>query len=454
MASELFQGLDVGEEKAFLDTCSEDEVDAVLDQLYDWKQWARPEQLEPEGDWDVWAINAGRGFGKTKTGAEITNMRVKRGDARRIALVARTPSDVRDTLIEGESGILACSHPNFMPEYEPSKRKLTWPNGAVALTYTSYEPDQIRGPQFDWAWCDELSSWKYLKETWDNLMMALRLGRAQCLVTTTPKPLRFLRQLYKKSSTVVTGGSTYENAHNLAPSFKARLLEEYEGTSLGLQELHAHLLEQAEGALWQRKWIEDSRCKWSDLPPLVKICTAVDPAGSQNKKASETGIITAGAGWPSWTRPRVDPVHYYILHDASGRWSPDGWGRQSLRQLEFWKGDRIVGETNFGGDMVKNTITSISADAPFSRTTASRGKIIRAEMPAALAEQGRIHHCGIGLGELEDQLCMWEVGDKSPDRLDAMVWAIYWLRSRVGRTLGIRASMLRGGESRPSPWRY
>ena len=383
--------------------------------LYDWSFWARDKQLAPKGDWLVWLLLAGRGFGKTRTGAEWVRDRVESGAARRIAFIAQTPADVRDVMIEGESGILAVSPPDNRPVYEPSKRRLTWPNGAIATAFSGYQPDQLRGPQFDTAWCDELAAWKYAQDAWDNLMLALRLGDdPRAVVTTTPKPIALLRGLVAEASTAVTRGSTYENVVNLAGTFFEHIIAKYEGTRTGRQEINAELLEEAEGALWKRIWLDDGRIQ--KAPTLRRIVVAIDPAGTSNDSSDETGIVAGGID--------EDGIGY-VLADASGRYTPDGWAKAAIDLYDRLGADRIIGETNNGGEMVEHTLRTVRQSVSYKAVHASRGKQARAEPVAALYEQGKVHHVGM-LAQLEDQLCNWEPtgGGSSPDRLDALVWAM------------------------------
>ena len=272
--------------------------------LHMWPLWARDSQIAPPGDWSVWLLMAGRGFGKTRTGAEWVRARVESGAAGRIALVARTPADVRDVMIEGDSGLLSVCPPSNRPKYEPTKRRLTWPNGAFALAFSSHEPDQLRGPQFDAAWCDEVASWEYPRETWDNLMFGLRLGqRPQCVVTTTPRPIELLRELVDRDDVHVTRGSTYENRRFLAPSFIRQIERRYQDTDTGRQEIFAELLEEAEGALWRRDWIGHAE----KAPDINRIVVAIDPAMSSRPDSAETGMIVVAGGYrrrPSGLRAR------------------------------------------------------------------------------------------------------------------------------------------------------
>lgn len=382
--------------------------------LHDWSFWARPNQCSPQetDDWVIWLLLSGRGWGKTRTGAEWIYDRWRRGKAQRIALIANTPADARDVMIEGESGIMSVGYPHERPAYEPSKRRLTWPNGALATIFSAYEPDQLRGPQHDTAWGDEIAVWKYARETHDNLMLGLRLGDPRCLYTTTPKPIALLRELVRRKDVKLTTGTTYENVANLSPHFMREVVARYEGTTLGQQELHAALLEEAEGALWKRNLIR----RIEHPPELVRIVVAIDPAVSATEESNETGIIVAGRGKDG---------HAYVLSDVSGRYGPDAWGRAAVHAYDQHQADRIVYEANQGGDLVAHTLETVRRNLPLQPVHATVSKRARAEPVAALYEQGKVLHVGV-FEELEDQLCTWEPlsGDNSPDRLDALVWAL------------------------------
>ncbi len=391
--------------------------------LYDWSFWARPKQLAPDGDWRVFLILAGRGFGKTRAITEWARSRAEQMPGSRGALVAATAADARDVLVEGESGILAVSPDWFKPHYEPSKRRLTWPNGTVATIFSADEPDRLRGPQHHWALCDELAAWRYDRDAWDMLMFGLRLGDdPRCVVATTPRPTPLIRELIADESVAVTRGSTYENRANLAPAFFAQIIKKYEGTRLGRQELLAELLLDVPGALWTRDTLEKHRKRTH--PPLVRVVVAIDPAASASDASSETGIIVAG----------VDSRdHGYVLDDLTLKGSPAQWGEAAVLAFDHYNADRIVAETNNGGDMVAHVVRTAaeklyrdgkrpSKEVAFKQVRASRGKQTRAEPVAALDEQGRIHHVGL-FAQLEDQLCTWVPGEDSPDRLDARVWA-------------------------------
>lgn len=402
----------------FLASLSDDEA-KLLD--HSWRFWGRPKQFEPEGDWQFWLVLAGRGFGKTRTGAEVVQARAASGKHRRIALVAETAADARDVMVEGESGILAVAPPWFKPKYEPSKRRLTWPNGCQATTYSGDEPDQLRGPQHDFAWADELAKWRYA-EAWDQLCFGLRLGdNPQAVVTTTPRPTAIIKALVADPLCRVTKGSTDENRGNVAPKWLSTILRKYRGTRLGRQELDAEILDDAPGALWKRDGIERDRV--IKCPELVRIVVAIDPSVSSESDEEDpqqqpaTGIIAAGLG--------VDG-HGYVLADASlEKPTPEQWGSAAVALYNTHEADRIVGEVNNGGDLVESNIRSISREVSFRQVRASRGKQVRAEPIASFYEQHLVHHVG-AFPLLEDELCQWEPGVSawSPNRLDALVWAL------------------------------
>jgi predicted phage terminase large subunit-like protein len=387
-----------------------------------WQLKARPSQLPPPGDWNGWAVIAGRGFGKTRTGAEWVREQVEIGAARRIALVAPTAADARDTMVEGESGLLSVSSGWCRPIYEPSKRKLTWPNGAVASTFSSEEAERLRGPQFDLAWADEVGAWNEPTATWDQLMFGLRLGaHPRWLITTTPRPIKLLRELLAREGVdvVVTRGTTFENRDNLAGPFLEAIRARYEGTRLGRQELNAELLEDVAGALWQRTWLDAQRV--DRAPDLRRIVVAIDPAVSTSEGADETGIVVAG---------RAADGRLFVIEDVSGRYGPDEWARRAVNAYRRWKADRVVAEKNQGGDLVETVIRSVDRNISFRAVHASRGKVTRAEPVSALYEQGKVSHVGVGLSILEDQMCAFTSdfdrsrAGYSPDRVDALVWAL------------------------------
>lgn len=388
--------------------------------LWDWRFWARQNQYAPPGDWQLWLLMAGRGFGKTRTGAEWVRSRVESGIARHIALISDTAADVRDVMVLGESGLLAICPPWNRPEYKPSYRLVVWPNGVRATLYSADDPEQLRGPQHDTAWVEELGKWRHSTEAFDNLLLGLRMGdNPRGVITTTPRPIRAIKALLNDPTCVVTTGSTYENIANLAPQFVQRIIQRYEGTRLGQQELYARILDDVPGALWKRDTLEKSRV--TDRPSLTRIVVAIDPpAGSDDRDEqmsphAEAGIIVAGLSLDG---------HGYVLDDRSLYGSPAEWGRAAVTAFNTWRADRIIGEVNNGGQMVGYVIWSIGPNVPYKAVHASRGKFARAEPIAALYEQGRIHHVGI-FPDLEDQLCTWVPGaERSPDRLDALVWAL------------------------------
>lgn len=392
---------------------SEKEAESLL---YDWEFWARPKQLPPDWEWYIWLLLSGRGGGKTRTGVELVRKWAWEGFSP-IALVGQTKADVRDTMVEvGDSAILKICPPWFQPDYESSKRRLTFPNGVLAIIYSGDEPEQLRGPQHQKAWVDELAKFKYPQEAWDNLMFGLRIGeKPQAVVTTTPKPIKVIKGLIADKRTAVTQGHTLENQDNLAPDFLKYILRKYEGTRLGRQELAGEVLDDNPDALWQRDQIESLRV--TEHPDLARIVVAIDPAVSTGEESSETGIIVAGIA------PHMGAMHGYILADLTIKGTPKQWATAAVTGYHSNQADRVIGEVNNGGDMVESTVKTIDKDIPFKQVHASKGKYTRAEPVSALYEQGRIHHVGF-FPDLEDQLCEWVPGDVSPDRLDALVWAI------------------------------
>lgn len=370
----------------------------------------------PPGDWRYWLVLAGRGFGKTKIGAQTVRYKVERGEAGRIALVGETAADARDVMVEGESGILASCPPWFRPKYEPSKRRVTWPNGAIATTYSADDPEQLRGPQHDFAWGDELAKWRYAQDCFDQLSFGLRLGSdPRALFTTTPKPIPVLKELIRDPLSHLTKGSTFENRGNLAPKFLDAILKKYQGTRLGRQELEAELLDDAPGALWKREQLDADRVLAA--PELERIVVAIDPSVSAESEEAETGIVAAGRGTDG---------HAYVLSDLSlVRPTPEEWANAAINEYRLRDADRIVGEVNNGGDLVEMAIRAVNRNVSFKQVRASRGKAVRAEPVAALYEQHRVHHVG-SFAKLEDELCQWEPGVSmwSPNRLDALVWAL------------------------------
>lgn len=373
---------------------------------------ARADQHPPPGDdWLTWAVIGGRGSGKTRTGAEWVNRVTK--VAGRIALIGATGPDIRDTVIEGESGILATSPPGERPEWEPSKRKLTWRNGAIAMGFSAEEPDRLRGPQHAAAWADEPAHYPLIEDVWSNLLFGLRLGRnPHVCVTTTPLPTKWMKALLSDPTTVKVGASTYANISNLPEHFAKIVLDRYEGTRLGLQEIHGEILSDVEGALWKYEYFDGPDLRVDEAPDrLDRVVVAVDPAGTQRKKSDETGIIVSAS----------KDAEFYVLADRSGKFSPRGWAERAVAAYHEFGADAIVVETNYGGDMVRSTLESVDQSPRIIEVTSRRGKVIRADPIVALYEKSKVHHVGKNLGDLEDQLVSWVPGSESPDRLDALV---------------------------------
>jgi phage terminase large subunit-like protein len=388
-------------------------------------RWGFPhgrwDQHPPKGDWLTWLLRGGRGSGKTRTGSEWTHRRVKVSP--RIALIAPTTSAARDVLVEGDSGILATAAPGQMPEWEPSKHKLTFHNGAAAYTYSAEEPERLRGPQHYDAWLDEPAHMPLIEAVWSNLLFGMRLGKApRICCTTTPVPTKWMKELIADPSTISVAVSTYANIDNLAPHFAKQILERYEGTRLGRQEIHGEILADVDGALWQYEYFDgEQRIEAIEPSILDRVIVAVDPAGTNRKKSDETGIVIVGA---------LDN-EYYVLADWSGRYSPKGWADRVMTAYHEFEADSIVVETNYGGDMVRSTLENIDERPRIVEVNSRRGKVIRADPIVALYERGLVHHVKNGLGDLEDQLVSWVPGNDSPDRLDALVHGL----TNLARTL-------------------
>lgn len=405
--------------------------------LYDWSFWARPEQMEPVEDWyQVWAVMAGRGFGKTRLGAEWVRDKAKKPNTR-IALVARTSADARDVMVEGESGILSVDPTLTRGNYQPSNRRITWPNGSIAQTFSADVPDQIRGPQFHYAWCDEMAAWNHLPgvdgaTAWDNVQIATRLGDEQkLLVTTTPKKLPAMIDLLKREGddVIFTRGSTLDNAGNLKPKYLKFIMGLYKGTRLEQQELYGILLDDIDGALWDSELIHRWRVEAVPIGLPYKVI-AVDPSMAEDPK-DECGIVVAGATGQADVTNR----HAFILEDASVHGSPDVWANKIVEMYEKWHCPVIV-EINQGGGLVRRMIHSINKSIPVIDVRAYKGKAVRAEPVYLKYDQGKVHHLG-HLGLLEAQMCSWVPGEtkKSPDRLDALVYAVLGLIVEPDRTL-------------------
>ncbi|GHF18097.1 large terminase [Kordiimonas sediminis] len=420
--------------QAFLTGLTDEEA-AVL--FYDWQFWARKDQIPPPGAWTHWLILAGRGFGKTRTGAEWVRSLVEEGAVRRIALVGPTYRDVRATMVEGESGLLAVSPPWNRPTFEPSKFRVTWPSGVLASLYSADQPERLRGPQHEAAWCDELCAWRYDQEAWDQLMFGLRLGPfPRTCITTTPKPTPLLKRLMSQADVHLTRGSTFDNLANLAPSFADTIIERYKGTRLGRQELDAEILEDTAGALWSRSMIEDAQHQ-GERPDFVRVVVGLDPPASAGPGADECGLIAVGLDARS--------CGYVIADSSSQGLSPLGWAEAAVNLYYEVEADRIVVEVNQGGAMVRALLEQIDPSVPIREVYAARGKRVRAEPVAALYEQGRVKHAGV-FPILEDQLCSYTglatfgagSNARSPDRMDALVWAVSDLMLTPHKTLNIR----------------
>jgi phage terminase large subunit-like protein len=389
-----------------------------LDLEGDFLSLSRPGQTQPFGEpWFTWLLLGGRGAGKTRCGAEWVRQRVT-GEvpplARRVALVAPTFAEARLVMIEGKSGLLDVHRDEWRPRYEPSKRQLTWPNGAVAHVFSAEDPDGLRGPQFDVAWCDELAKWKDPEAAFDNLRLGLRLGEEpRCVITTTPRPIPLLRKLMNDATVHVGRMTTEDNAAFLAASFLRDVKRRYGGTRLGRQELGGELIDDDPDALWTRGMIEAARVMAS--PALRRIVVAVDPPAGKGRYANACGIVCAGLG---------EDGRGYVLDDFSLRGlRPAQWARRVVALYRARRADRIVAEVNQGGAMVEAVIREVDPAVSYRAVHATRGKRARAEPVAALYEQGRVSHCG-GFPELEDEMCSAVTDGESPDRLDALVWAL------------------------------
>lgn len=387
-----------------------------------WNIWARPEQMAPPGDWNVWMVKAGRGWGKTRTGAEWVRERA-RNPQERIHLIGRTAADVRDVMIEGESGLLKIFPDDERPLYEPSKRRVTFKSGAIASCFSADEPDTLRGPQSSSFWADELAAWRFDRDAWDNLMFGFRLGdKPRGIITTTPRPTALVREILARPDCQVTGGSTYDNAGNVADSYLATILGRYEGTRLGRQEIEAEVLEDNPGALWKASNIEKYRVRVA--PAMRRLVVAIDPSVTSNPDSDETGIACGGLG---------EDGHGYVMADLSGVMPAIDWARAAVAWYKGRGADRIVAEVNNGGDLVEMTIRTVDKEVAYKSVHATRGKQIRAEPIASLYEQGRVHHVGC-FPTMEDQMTSYDpaTSKKSPDRMDAVVWLLTELMLGAG----------------------
>lgn len=387
----------------------------------DWLKTARKKQLSPKQEHYIWLILAGRGWGKTRTGAQDIALYALRNPKTICAVVAPTAGDLRRVCFGGPSGLIsiipkACfSESKDQKGYSSSVFEIRLFNESKIVGYAASEPERLRGPQFHRAWCDELAAWRY-PEAFDQLMFGLRLGNnPQCLVTTTPKPNKLIKELVSRKDVAVTTGSTFENEANLADSALAMLKDKYEGTTLGRQELYAEIIENLDGALWSNAIIEQARLPADTKKDYSQIIVAIDPAVTNNEDSDETGIVVVG---------KDINQQYYVLEDVSGKYSPDAWARKAINCYYEWDADRIVAEVNNGGDLVERLLRGIDENIPYRSVRATRGKMVRAEPIAALYEQKRVHHIGY-FPELESQMCSY-IGETkpSPDRLDALVWAM------------------------------
>lgn len=398
-------------------------------------QWnhARTDQHPPKGDWLTWLQRGGRGSGKTRTGSQWVHKITK--VAPFISIIAPTSADARDTLVEGESGLLATAAPGEAPEFEPSKRRLTWPNGSRATLFSGEEPDRLRGQNTFAAWLDEPAHIALIEDVWSNLLFGLRKGRRpRICCTTTPLPIPWIKALVADQSTVNTVVPTMSNIHNLSPVFAAEIMRRYEGTRKGRQELHGEIIDDVEGALWDSEMFEgengEKRVLPQDLPVMDRIVVSIDPAGTARRKSDETGIVVAG----------VSDGIVYVLHDASGKMTPSTWANKALSLYEHYSADSIVAEQTYGGDMVvRNLTASVPTGTMLPRIekpSTRRGKVLRAEPVVALYEQGRVRHvAGTVLNDLEDQMVTWvPTKGYSPDRVDALVHAVTALVSGIAES--------------------
>jgi predicted phage terminase large subunit-like protein len=393
-----------------------------------WREIARKEQQLPEGTWRTWLVLAGRGFGKSRTGAEAITEWVEAGKARKVMIAAQTAADARDVSVDAIRTRIIDFDANGKPihglrpgvEYEPSKRRVTWANGATGTTFSAEDPDSFRGYQGDSAWLDEVAAWKF-PESFDQLQYGLRQGHARQIVTTTPRPVRIIRELLADPTTSITRGRTEDNAKNLSDTALAYLRARYEGTRLGRQELEGELLDDVPGALWSRALIvrKSLPIHWdgvANVPDMNRIVVSIDPAVTSGEDSDETGIVVAGLD---------NDGKAYVIEDLSGRFAPDEWAKRAIRAYHDHQADRIVAEVNNGGDLIESMLRLYDPNVPVSKVHAKVGKHTRAEPVAALYEQGRVYHVA-GFPTLEDQMCAFtgNPGEQSPDRMDALVWAL------------------------------
>lgn len=382
---------------------------------YNWSVHARVTQRIPSSDdWQTWLILAGRGFGKTRTGAETVRQLVMTKQARYIGLIGQSMVEAASVMVQGESGLLNVFPPEDRPIFSPSGQKIFFKNGAVATLFGGNTPERLRGPQFDFVWIDEFAKFRNPEELYTQVMMCLRLGaHPRCLITTTPRPFPLLENLLKDSKTAVTRGSTFDNAENLAPTYIAHMKSTYAATRLGAQELYAEILSERDGALWNRSMI---RYQLPTNENWRRIVIAIDPATTHHDQSDETGIMVVGLH---------DDGYVYVLDDLSGRLPPTEWGTRVTEAYWRYKADRVVAEVNKGGDLVERVVKSIDPHIAYKAVRATRGKVVRAEPVASLYEQGKVFHVR-PLAALEQQICDYVPNRtaKSPDRMDALVWAV------------------------------
>jgi phage terminase large subunit-like protein len=425
-ALEQAQSTKVDEWRPFYCKCTDPvtglpSCDGMPHDVWEWNH-ARGDQHPPTDlEWVLWLLAGGRGSGKTRGGSEYTQRMTE--ETGRIALVAATGPDGREIMVEGESGLIATARPGKVPIWEPSKKRLTWPNGCKATVFSAEEPDRLRGPEHGFAWVDEPAHMALIQAVWDNLLFGLRIGRRPRIVaTTTPKPRPWLKTQIKDPRTRHVKVSTYANLANLAPIFAERIINRYEGTRLGRQELHGDVLEDVEGALWNYDLIEPDRVV--AVPHLVRVLVAVDPAGSAHRASDETGIVAVG-------KDRIG--HMYVLKDRSGKYSPNGWALAVDALCDEVGADVIVAEKNYGGELVRSNMRNAGITRRIKLVDSRKGKALRAEPVVSLYEQHKVHHAGVFV-DLEDQQCTWEAyeDDDSPDRVDALVHGITELAGKGG----------------------
>lgn len=392
---------------------SDEEAEHIL---YDWRIWGRDKQLAPEGLWRFWLALGGRSAGKTRTGAEWVIQRAKEGKGP-IALIGQTVADVRDVMIEmGTSSIIQVSPSSFMPKYEPSKRRLTWPNGVFATTFSGDEPQQLRGPQHQTIWCDELPKFEDPQETFDQLNFGLRIGESRCLITTTPTPHPLIKELYQRGlegkDTRVVVMPTMDNAANVDQQFIEDIERKYKGTRLYRQEVLGEILWESDNALFSTELLDNTRVE--SQPELVSIIVSIDPAVTSSKTSDKTALVVCGLD---------SDGHGYILYSTSLKATPTVWARKAITLFDEYDADYIVVEVNNGGDLIRTTLEQERSNIPVKEVRASQNKVARMEPISLLAEQGKVHIVGVQ-EELEDQLVRYEGKGKSPDLYDAMCWGL------------------------------